>query len=301
MADIADILRAVAPRANPAFVASSRNLGTIAAAYGFDNTASQAMLVAQVAHECGLRTFEENLRYSAQRLTQVWPKRFPTIADAEQCANNPKRLAKQVYGGRMGNRPGTDDGWDYRGSGALQHTGRSEFERVQKRTGLGVVSVPDSLRDPTNADVMWKAAASYFVDRGALEAARAGNVETVTLRVNGGRIGLADRKVLYSRAVAVLAGGPLPKGRTTEEQSDDARRKAKQAGTVAAPAGGASGGAAKQGGGADASVAIGIGLVVVVAVAVIAVLFWRQHKQKQAAVETMQLQLIEARLALANG
>lgn len=298
MADTASILRAVAPRANATFIAASGQIGNIATAHGFDNTQSQAMLISQVAHECGLRTFEENLRYSAARLTQVWPKRFPKLADAEPFANNPKRLAKNVYGGRMGNRPGTDDGWDFRGSGALQHTGRAEFERVQKRTGLGVVGSPDSLRAPENAEIMWKAAASYFVDRGALEAARAGNVEAVTLKVNGGRVGLADRKVLYGRAVAALAGGPLPRAMTTAEQSDDAKRKAKQAGTVAAPAGAGTGGTAKQGGGADASTAIAIGLVVAVAVAVIAVLFWRRHKVKEAEVETMQIQAIEARVAL---
>lgn len=300
--DIAAVLRAVAPRADAAFLkASAASLPAIMAAYGFATVNAQAMLIAQCAHECGFRTFAENLNYSAQRLVQVWPKRYPTIEAARPYANNPKALAIHCYGGRGGNRPGTSDGWDYRGSGALQHTFLPEFNRVEKRTGVPVVANPDLLRDGKHADAMWKAAASFFVDRGALVAARAGDVEATTLKVNGGRNGLADRRLLFTRAVAALDGAAIPAGRTTVEQSDDAKRKAKQA-TTAAPVGGGTGaGGSKEAAGMDWSTAIGIGLVVFAVIAIVAVAFWRKHKRKQAEVDAMRIESIEARLALAQG
>ena len=58
---------------------------------------------AQFAHEsCDFTKYTESLNYSAKRLMQVWPRRFPTLAIAEQYAHNPVALAEKVYGGRVG-------------------------------------------------------------------------------------------------------------------------------------------------------------------------------------------------------
>lgn len=297
MTDIAAVLRAVAPRANPAFVAASVPvLGGIMAQNGFSTVNAQAMLIAQTGHECQFRTFEENLKYSAARLVQVWPRRFRSIADAQPFANNPKALANNVYGGRMGNRPGTDDGWDNRGSGALQHTGEDERKRVQKRTGAPSLAV---LRDPKNAEAMWKAAATFFVDRKALEPALAGDVPGTTRKVNGGLIGIHDRQLLFSRAVAKLEGAPIPKGKTTIEQSDDARRRAGQA-TAAAPVGGGTGAGGSRQGGVDNATAIAVGIGIAVACIIAAILLYRHHRAKRDEVEEMQLQAIAARIEAAS-
>lgn len=298
MADIGQVLRAVAPKANRSFVDASSGLGAIMAEFGITSVKAQAQVIAQTAHECaGYTVFQEGLSYSAQRLCQVWPSRFPTLQSAEPFARNPRALANKVYNGRMGNRVGSDDGYNYRGSGPLQHTGLDEFNRVQRRTKLGVVAAPDLLRDPAHADAMWRAACSYFVDRGALAPANAGNTESVTIKVNGGKIGLADRKLLVQRAEAALAGGALPVGMTTLEQADDARRKAKTT-TIAAPAGGGgSGGATKQAG-SDWNVAMGVGLAAVIVIGTVALLFWRRSAAKQGEVEAMQLQAMDARADL---
>src|ERR1700693_5637797 len=77
------------------------------AKYGIDTPFVVAHLMAQISHECGARhDFIKNLNYSAQRMTQVWPSRFRTIASAEPYAHNPQALANKVYNGRMGNKPG---------------------------------------------------------------------------------------------------------------------------------------------------------------------------------------------------
>lgn len=87
-----------------------------------------AYILATAHHETGARfaPVEENLNYSAKRLTQVWPSRFPSIAVSTPYANNPQKLANKVYGGRMGNtQPG--DGFRFIGRGFVQITGRDNY------------------------------------------------------------------------------------------------------------------------------------------------------------------------------
>src|SRR4051812_35287459 len=81
--------------------------------YGFDSQVI-AHFMAQVSHECGAgHDVTENLNYSPQRMVVVWPSRFPTITSAMPFAHNPQALANKVYNGRMGNRTGSNDGWDF--------------------------------------------------------------------------------------------------------------------------------------------------------------------------------------------
>ncbi|KSV79535.1 lytic enzyme [Sinorhizobium sp. GW3] len=97
-----------------------------------------AAILAEAHHETGgaMQPVSENLNYSAKRLTEVWPSRFPTLAAAAPYANNPQRLANKVYGGRLGNvDPG--DGWLFRGRGLAQITGRENYAR------FGIAGVPD--------------------------------------------------------------------------------------------------------------------------------------------------------------
>lgn len=97
-----------------------------------------AAILAEAHHETGgqFQPVSENLNYSAKRLTEVWPSRFPTLAAAAPYAGNPQRLANKVYGGRLGNvDPG--DGWLFRGRGLAQITGRENYAR------FGIAGVPD--------------------------------------------------------------------------------------------------------------------------------------------------------------
>lgn len=142
----------------------------------------------------GFSRLVENLNYSAKRLTQVWPSRFRTLAAAQPFANNPEALANNVYGGRMGNiKPG--DGWLFRGRGFKMLTGRYNYTKYRLHER------PDDLLDPfVSADV----SARFFVDAGCVPLARNDDIEGVTRRINGGLIGLADRRVQTARAKTVL-------------------------------------------------------------------------------------------------
>src|SRR5262249_22489932 len=103
-------LSTIFPRAEAsaidAFVTSG--LQALKSAGILDGMNRLAFFLAQLGHESnGLTVLEENLSYSATRLTQVWPSRFPTLDSAKKYENNPEKLANFVYGGRLGN---VDDG-----------------------------------------------------------------------------------------------------------------------------------------------------------------------------------------------
>jgi putative chitinase len=193
-------LRALAPNAAPFIVDGIVADRHFLAEAGIVTPIRIRHFFARVCVETGgLRAIEENLNYSAARLCQVWPTRFRSIAAASPYAHNPQALANKVYGGRLGNtRP--NDGWDYRGSGILQNTGRANFAEVEAETGLPVVANPDLLRSFPGAI---RAAAVYWSKRNINALADAGNVLGVCKAVNGGTTGLADQRTWLAKAEKV--------------------------------------------------------------------------------------------------
>lgn len=105
-----------------------------------------AAILAEAHHETGgkMQPVSENLNYSAKRLTEVWPSRFPTLASAAPYAGNPQRLANKVYGYRLGNT-GPDDGWLYRGRGLAQITGKANYVK------FGLAATPDKASEMSTA------------------------------------------------------------------------------------------------------------------------------------------------------
>jgi putative chitinase len=154
----------------------------------------------QVLHEsAGLTQLSENLNYSAARLVQVWPKRFPTLADARPYAMNPEALANRVYGGRMGNTA-AGDGWRYRGRGPIELTGKGNYSFVGGLMGQDLVGLPELMEQPRYA---LEATIHWWEDR--IPDSMLGDPEKVTQRVNGGLIGLADRVQITNLAGKALA------------------------------------------------------------------------------------------------
>lgn len=157
--------------------------------------------LAQLAHEsAGFSDFEEDLSYSAQRLTAVWPNRFPSLDAAAPFARNPKALANRVYNDRMGNRLGSDDGWYFRGRGPKQLTGRANYTAFQKWLDVhqlkhDVMRNPDLLTTP----VVGALSAAWFWKTNGLSDILARNpvekvaCEALTRKINGGLIGIEGR------------------------------------------------------------------------------------------------------------
>ena len=107
-----------------------------------------AYTLATAYHEPGPRSRmvpnRESLYYSsASRIRQVWPSRFSSTSAAAPYARNSKKLANKVYNGRLGNRNGTDDGFNYRGGGLDHLTGRAHYQTETKRQGIDLVGNPN--------------------------------------------------------------------------------------------------------------------------------------------------------------
>lgn len=160
--------------------------------YGINTKTAMLQFMAQISHECGAGLeVEENLSYTAERMTQVWPTRFRSIAEAEPYAHNPRALANKVYGGRMGNSASNDDGWNYRGRGATQCTGKEGYQKLAAKTGLDLLNHPELVNTP---ETFMECGAGDFVLCGCMIYALGGDLYHVTLRLNGGTVGLAERQ-----------------------------------------------------------------------------------------------------------
>lgn len=203
-ASFADDLARLSPNASKAIIDGIvENLHLLDAA-GINTPIRLRHFFARVCVETGgLRSLEENLHYSAQRMHEVWPSRFPTAASAVPYVGNPEKLADKVYGGRLGNTaPG--DGWNYRGSGMLQNTGKANFEEVEKATGLPVVANPGLLRTFPGA---LQAATIYWKNRNINALADKNDTTGVCRAVNGGITGLADQTVWLAKAAKIWPDG----------------------------------------------------------------------------------------------
>ncbi|HLL53080.1 MAG TPA: glycoside hydrolase family 19 protein [Myxococcaceae bacterium] len=197
------LLLTLRPKLDPkAAAAAAPSLQAAIDKFSINTKPRLAHFLAQVAHESGFLPIEENLRYSAQRLCQVWPKLF-TPQVAAQCEGNPEKIANLAYGNRLGNtQPG--DGYKYRGRGLIQLTGRDNYAKYAKLLGQDIVNNPDLL---LTHEVSALAAAAFWSDRGLNKLADQGGremVAAITKLVNGGTHGLDERTAYFLKAQTAL-------------------------------------------------------------------------------------------------
>jgi putative chitinase len=174
-------------------------------------------LLAQLATETGgFRHMEENLNYKPKRLREIFPKYVTSDAQALELAGNPKAIANLVYGGRLGNDC-TNDGWNFRGSGLVQLTGRDNF----RARGSSLNLVPPLVRYPVNGRTFPNAffiATSYWTSRNVNAAADRNDLRQVRLLVNGGKNGLPEAAIWLSRANRFIR---MPGQERAGERGDD--------------------------------------------------------------------------------
>ena len=162
-----------------------------------------AMFVAQCAHESGnFRVLKENLNYKAESLTRVWPRYFPSIDVARQYAHNQEAIANRAYASRMGNGPeSSGDGWRYCGRGLIQLTGKDNYTRFAMSIETPVEEIPAYLGTFEGAV---QSACWFWETNNLNQWCDQGDVMTVTKKINGGTLGLADRQKHYQHALHVL-------------------------------------------------------------------------------------------------
>jgi len=173
------------------------------ARFDISTPARQASFIGQAGHESGNFTkLQEGLSYSAERLMVIWPKRFPTLEIAQKYARNEKALANNVYANRMGNRDeASGDGFRFSGKGLFQLTGHANFYHAGKALGEDFVMKPELVKTPRFAALT----AGWFWDTHKLnQYADARDYVTMTKKINGATIGLADRQKHIAHALEVL-------------------------------------------------------------------------------------------------
>ena len=172
--------------------------------YKIDTPERIAGFIAQTAHESlNFTILEENLHYRAETLDKIFPKYFVKAGrKAADYAKQPEKIANIVYGGRMGNnQPG--DGYLFRGRGVIQLTGRDNYTNFGKTVNKSAEEVASYV---TSKEGAIESACWYWNSRNINKAADAGDIVLMTKLINGGTIGLEDRKKHYLHALAVLTG-----------------------------------------------------------------------------------------------
>jgi putative chitinase len=174
--------------------------------YEIDTPQRVAAFIAQCAHESGgFRALKENLNYRAETLRKIFPKYFPTDALAQQYASLPNKaeaIANRVYANRMGNGPEeSGDGYRYCGRGLIQLTGKSNYTRFAESLDIPVEEASEFLSTFEGAV---QSACWFWETNNLNQWADKDDILTLTKRINGGTIGLADREKHYEHAKHVL-------------------------------------------------------------------------------------------------
>lgn len=182
------------------------------AKYGFDSALVVAHLMAQISHECGAGLdVVEDLNYSPERLPAVWPAHFNS-SNAFIYAHNPRKLANYIYEppihNDLGNIANSNDGYNFRGRGATQPTGRAGYKALQDFLAqhglvLDLINNPDLVNDPR---YFLECGAADFIICRCLPYARMDNVVAVSGLLNVGHIvspskivGLSEREAWLAR------------------------------------------------------------------------------------------------------
>lgn len=181
----------------------AKALSLVLPKYGITTRNRVAGFLAQCGHESrDFTRLTENLNYSAERLRQVFPKRFPTVASARPYERNPEKTGNRIYAGKIGNGDeASGDGYRFRGRGAIQLTGRANYQAFAAAIGKTldeIVSYCETLEGAVES-------ACWFWDTQDINVTcDQDDILRMTRKINGGTNGLEDRKARYAKAKHAL-------------------------------------------------------------------------------------------------
>ena len=165
-----------------------------------------AGFIAQCGHESGgFRVLSENLNYSAKALNTIFPKYFKRAGrEANEYHRQPEKIANVIYANRMDNGDASSgDGWTFRGGGILQLTGRYNYTEF----GKAVEKTPEEAVEYVRTKAGALDSACWFWDTNNINKyCDNQDIVGMTKRINGGTIGLDDRKKHYLHALDVFGG-----------------------------------------------------------------------------------------------
>jgi len=172
--------------------------------FGITAPLDQAMFIAQVGHEsAGFSALIESFNYTPAALLTTFGRRVTNyqagmLGRVAGRPANQEAIANLVYGNRLGNKAG-GDGWKYRGRGLIQVTGLENYRACGTGLKLDLIGSPELLEQDINAA---RSAAWFYTSKGCMK--YGGDVQRVTLIINGGNNGLDDRRIRFNKAKAAL-------------------------------------------------------------------------------------------------
>ncbi len=230
--------RAIFPRAPDEVINAFATKQAVLDKAGITETKTRlAYFLANIEHECGgftIKNLTENINYTAARMAAVWSNRFKSAAAVQAKFGTGKgwqiKAFNDIYGNRMGNRPGTSDGSLFIGRGGPQWTGRDGYAALERLTGLPTVAEPELA---SRLDMQPEICAAFWTWKNLNRFADANDFLGCVKAWNGGTNGLADRKALMAgndpiikrletvTSIAVAVPDPKPTTITVTAASED--------------------------------------------------------------------------------
>jgi putative chitinase len=174
--------------------------------YEINTPRRMAAFIAQCAHESGgFTTLKENLNYKPMSLRKLFPKYFDTDELAQQYCSKPNKqaaIANRIYANRMGNGDeASGDGYRFSGRGLIQLTGRATWQEFADSIETSLTDLDEYMQTFEGA---CQSACFFWESRKLNQYADASDIVTLTRKINGGTIGLEDRKKHYEHALHIL-------------------------------------------------------------------------------------------------
>lgn len=230
--DVVTLIRRVTFDARSEYLDSLANSADLLHRGAINTPLRLAHFFAQALLETGGFTIlRESMNYSAPRLLEIFGVNRHSAAitetEAAELAHDEQRIAERVYGlgnptkaRELGNtEPG--DAFRYRGNGVLQMTGRGAHRRIGIGCGVDFESNPDLA---TAAEHAMKPPVHEWTENGLNAFADRDDIRAITLHINGGFNGFADRQAwLVKLKKALIAAGDLPTGAEIGSPSEDVR------------------------------------------------------------------------------
>lgn len=178
------------------------------AKFGLNTNRMVAAAIGQFMVEAGptFNEIRENLNYThAERLVEVFPKEFATVADAKPYVGKPEAIGNRVYANRLGNGDeASGDGFRFRGRGLIQLTGRSEYAEFGSTIGK---TAEDAAAYCETFEGAAMSGCWYLSSRGCLPLADAWELSAITKKVNGAAILGNAQRIAYATAMLKHLGG----------------------------------------------------------------------------------------------
>jgi putative chitinase len=198
-------LRQIIPK-NPYLDHWYQDLSQLLPDYDINTPERIAAFLAQCTHESNdFTALKENLNYKAASLRKLFPTHFETDEIANHYASLPNKqeaIANRMYANRMGNGDeASGDGYRYCGRGAIQITGKDNYFWFAASVSITPEEASEYMQTFEGA---LQSACWFWENNNLNKWADAGDMDKMTHIINGGTIGIEDRKARYAKILRIL-------------------------------------------------------------------------------------------------